>query len=82
MIEGIIDHDRDEKTVVLIIDKYVKTYSNQRRLQKSIAGWKLQTLWKDKSESWVHLKDMKELHAIEAAEYARAHGIDNEPAFA
>jgi len=82
MIEGIINHDRDENTAVHIKDKYVKIYSNQRRLQKSTAGWKLQILWKDKSESWVHLKDIKESHPIEVAEYARACGIDNEPAFA
>ena len=81
MMEGIIDHDRDENTAVHIKDKYVKTYSNQRRLRKSTAGWKLQILWKDKSESWVHLKDIKESHPIEVAEYARARGIDNEPAF-
>ena len=81
-MEGIIDHDRDENTTVHIKDKYVKTYSNQRRLRKSTAGWKLQILWKDKSESWVHLKDIKESHPIEVAEYARARGIENEPAFA
>eukprot|EP00957_Ditylum_brightwellii_P209841 15363496-Ditylum_brightwellii.AAC.1 len=52
MMEEIIDHDRDENTAVHVKDKYVKTYSNQRRLRKSTPGWKLQILWKDKSESW------------------------------
>eukprot|EP00957_Ditylum_brightwellii_P052026 3946319-Ditylum_brightwellii.AAC.1 len=81
-MEGIINHDRDENNAVHMRDKYVKAYSNQRRLQKFTAGWKLQVLWKDKSESWVHHKDRKELHPIEVAEYARASGIDNKPAFA
>eukprot|EP00957_Ditylum_brightwellii_P160779 12240145-Ditylum_brightwellii.AAC.1 len=52
IMEGIIDHDRDKNTAVHIKDKYVRTYSNQRRLRKSTSGWKLQILWKDKSESW------------------------------
>eukprot|EP00957_Ditylum_brightwellii_P117464 8959032-Ditylum_brightwellii.AAC.1 len=33
MMEGIMDHNRDENTTVHIKDKYVKTYSNQRRLR-------------------------------------------------
>eukprot|EP00957_Ditylum_brightwellii_P011721 885126-Ditylum_brightwellii.AAC.1 len=82
MMEGIIDHDRDENTVFHMKDKYVRTYSNQRRLRKSTAGWKLQILWKDKPESWVHLKDIKESHPIEVAKYATVCGIDDEPAFA
>eukprot|EP00957_Ditylum_brightwellii_P081160 6174444-Ditylum_brightwellii.AAC.1 len=65
MIEGIMDHDRNETTAVHMKDKYVKTYSNQ----------------KDKSESWVYLEDMKELHLIKVAEYARAQGIADEPTF-
>jgi hypothetical protein len=38
--------------------------------------------WKDESESWIPLKDMRESHPIEVAEYAKARGIDVEPAFA
>eukprot|EP00957_Ditylum_brightwellii_P189795 14448801-Ditylum_brightwellii.AAC.1 len=52
MMEGIINHDRDKNMAVHIREKYIKTYSNQRRLRKSTAGWTLQILWKDKSESW------------------------------
>ena len=33
-------------------------------------------------ETWVDSKDMKEAHPIETAEFARARGINNEPAFA
>eukprot|EP00957_Ditylum_brightwellii_P006629 503029-Ditylum_brightwellii.AAC.1 len=73
MMEGIINHDSDENTAVHIRDKYVRSYSNQRRLRKSTAGWKLQILLKDKSESWVHLKDMNNSHPIKVAEYAKLH---------
>eukprot|EP00957_Ditylum_brightwellii_P199106 15177311-Ditylum_brightwellii.AAC.1 len=52
MMEGIIDHDRNQRTAVHMKDKHV--------------------LWKDNSEWWVHLEDMKESHLIKVAEYARA----------
>ena len=38
--------------------------------------------WADKSESWIKLKDMKESHPIETAEFAVARDIADEPAFA
>ena len=36
----------------------------------------------DKSKVWINHADMKEAHLVEMAEYARARGISNEPAFA
>ena len=44
-------------------------------------GWELLIKWKDKSESWIKLADMKESHPVEVGEYARARDIDKEPAF-
>ena len=38
--------------------------------------------WKDGIESWVHLKDLKESHLVDTAEYAKAQGIADKPAFA
>ena len=39
-------------------------------------------MWKDRSESCVPLKDMKESHPIEIADFSKSRGIDKEPAFA
>ena len=39
------------------------------------------TTWKDRSGSWVPLEDLKESHPVEVAEFARARGINDEPAF-
>eukprot|EP00957_Ditylum_brightwellii_P054478 4127747-Ditylum_brightwellii.AAC.1 len=64
MIKGIMGHDRDETTDVHIKDKCVETYSNQNRLRKTTSGWKLQVIWKDNSESWIHLKGINESHPI------------------
>ena len=44
-------------------------------------GWKLLVKWSDGLESWVPLKDMKESHPVEVADFAKARGIADEPAF-
>ena len=46
-----------------------------------MAGWDLLVCWKDESESWVKLSDMKESHPVEMAEFAKAKGIQGQPAF-
>ena len=82
MMEGIIDHKKDESTAISKDDKYISCPRGQRRLRKTTKGWKLLVKWKDKSESWIHLKDLKESHPVDLAEYARARGISDEAAFA
>ena len=81
-MDSIIDDQRDLSQAILIEDKYITTKSGQKRLQKTMKGWKLLIEWKDKSKAWINLADMKEAHPVETAEYARARGISNEPAFA
>ena len=82
LMDSIIDHQRDPSQAILIEDKYLMTKSGQKRLRKTTKGWKLLIKWKDKSKAWINLADMKEAHPVETAEYARARGISNEPAFA
>jgi hypothetical protein len=48
----------------------------------STVGWKLLVQWRDGSESWIQLNDMKESHPVETAEFAKARGIDDEVVFA
>ena len=38
--------------------------------------------WRDQSDSWVHLKDLKEPHLIEVSEFYKDRGIAYEPSFA
>ena len=82
LMDSIIDHQRDPSQAILMEDKYITTKSGQKRLRKTTKGWKLLIKWKDKSKAWINLTDMKEVHPVETAEYARARGILNEPAFA
>jgi hypothetical protein len=51
-------------------------------MRKTTQGWKLLIKWANGSESWIALKDMKESHPIETAEFAKARDIADEPAFA
>ena len=44
-------------------------------------GWKICCQWKDRSTTWESLKDLKESHSLEMAEYAITQGIDHEPGF-
>ena len=51
MMEGIIDHKKDESTAISKDDKYISCPRGQRRLRKTTKVWKLLVKWKDKSES-------------------------------
>ena len=82
LMAGIVDYEKDESTAVPKSEKWIVTRRGQRRLRRSTAGWKLLVQWRDGSETWIPLKDMKESHPIETAEFAKARGIDDEVAFA
>ena len=81
MLESIVSWKKDDSAVDKA-DKHIVTGNGQRRLRKSTRGWKLEVLWKDGSTSWIPLKDLKESNPVEVAEFAKARGIDDEPAFA
>ena len=81
MMDGIIDYERDDAVVIPKSDAYVVTRRGRKRHRRTTVGWKLLVKWSDGSESWVPLKDMKESHPLEVADFAKARGIADEPAF-
>ena len=81
LMEGIIDYKHDDSIAIPKAEKYITTGRGQRRLRKTMAGWKLFVKWKDQSESWVKLSELKESHPVETAEFAKSRGIDGEAAF-
>ena len=81
LMEGIINHTKDEAIAVPMEDKYQITQSRQQQMRKTSVGWKLLVKWTDQSESWIKLADMKEGHPLETAKYAEDRGIHNEPGF-
>jgi hypothetical protein len=80
LLSGIVDHRKDQSALDRE-DVYIKHGSN-RQLKMTTKGWKLCVEWKDSSTSWERLADLKESNPVELADYAVAHGIDTEPAFA
>ena len=78
---GGIDYARDNTIAILKSDAYIVTQCGRKRHRRTTVGWKLLVKWSDGSESWVPLKDMKESHPLEVADFAKACGIADEPAF-
>ena len=59
LMEAIVDHRRDDEKALQHHDKYVQTKNGRCHLRKTTKGWELLIKWKDKSESWIKLADMK-----------------------
>ena len=53
-----------------------------RKRKITTKGWWLLIDWKDGSQSWISLREAKESHPIEVAEYAVANKLETDPAFA
>jgi hypothetical protein len=80
LFDSIVDHKKGNDALSQE-DGFV-VVNGRRHLKRTTRGWKLCVLWKDGSTSWVPLKDMKESHPVQVAEYAVAREIAHEPAFA
>jgi hypothetical protein len=79
LFDSIVDHRRFDNAIRL--SDQTTTQANGRAYRKrSTIGWQLCCLWTDGSTSWINLKDMKESHPVQTAEYAKAVGIDHESA--
>ena len=79
LLEAIVDHKKDGNAVS-DADRYF--YNRGRRYpKKTTAGWKLCVQWKGGMTSWETLADLKESYPVQVAEYAKAVGIQHEPAF-
>ena len=80
LMDEIVDFKSDSKAIKFA-DRFV-TVNGRQYHRKSTAGWSLCISWKDGSTSWEKLSDLKESYPVEVAEFAKAQGIDHEPAFA
>ena len=73
LLDSILDHKYKRRER----DRQLKG----NKLAKTTRGWILLVLWKDGVEQWIPLKDMKESYPVETAEYAKAHQLQDKPAF-
>jgi hypothetical protein len=74
LLDEIMDHKKDD-TAIDIANGTVTTSSGKMKPKITTQGWQLLVLWKDKSTSWVKLKDLKASNPVELAEYAVANWI-------
>ena len=68
-------------TAVDIVKKYAITSKGRRRLQMTTQGWKIKVLWRDSTECWTSLKDLKESIPVEVTEFIGARDLESEPSF-
>jgi len=76
LIDEIIDHECDEAAISA---EDLATLPHHKH--QTTKGWKLLVQWKDRSSSFVPLREMKNSYPVQTAEYAIANRIDKEPAF-
>ena len=81
ILKGIVDAKSDD-TAIKAPDGWIVMPSNLRHRRVTAKGWKIKVVWEDDSESWIPLSTVKESNPIELAEFAVAHNLHNEPAFA
>ena len=81
LMEDIIDHQSNEHAVKKE-DGFYLTKNGSKWKRMTMKGWQICVQWKDRSQRWVTLKDLKHTYPVELAEYSVRNRIDNELAFA
>jgi Reverse transcriptase (RNA-dependent DNA polymerase) len=81
IFRDIIDH-RSNKSAVLPDDGYTLDRKGNRHRRITTKGWELLIEWNDGTSEWLPLKDLKESHPVQVAEYAICNNIAHQPAFA
>ena len=82
MLKEIIDHRSNDSAVKLDDAYFIDKRTGKKKLKQTTIGWELCVKWNDESTTWIPLKDLKESHPVEVAEYAVNMKLVSEPAFA
>ena len=81
IIDEIVDHKKDGHAVS-VDDGFITMKNGRKKRHRTTKGWKLLANCKGGESTWVSLKDFKESHPVQVAEYAVANKLTEEPAFA
>jgi hypothetical protein len=49
----------------------------RKRRRLTTKGWYFNVQWKDGSQQWIPLKDLKESNLVEIMEYVQLHGLSD-----
>jgi len=80
MLNEIVDHKKDN-TAVTKEDGTITTKAGRKLPKRTTKGWQFLCQWNDGTTSWHPLKDVKESHLLQVAQYAINNGLAEEPAF-
>ena len=80
LLDSIIDHRKTEQAISQD-DGYIISHNGVKRKVITTKGWEMNVRWKEGSESWIPMNEIKESNPLELAEYAVSHKIQHEPAF-
>jgi hypothetical protein len=80
LLDEIMDYKKDD-TAIDIANGTVTLASGNVKTKITTLGWQLLMMWKDKSMSWVKLKNLKVSNPVEFAEFAVANQIAEELVF-
>ena len=80
LLSEITDFKKDERAIPKE-DGMITMPNGRQHPKRTTAGWKLQVEWKDGTQDWIPLKDLKDSNPVETAEFAVANRIHEEPAF-
>lgn len=81
LLDHIIDHRSDHKAIPKE-DAFVHDKNGRRSRRCTTKGHYFLVGWKDGTESWVPLKDLKETNPVDIAEFVKVKGLEDEAAFA
>ena len=81
LLDEIIDYKKSDEAIDKK-DAFIENKSGRKSRRITTKGWSFLVNWKDGTQSWIPLKDIKESYPIEVAEFAKSRGIEGEPAFA
>ena len=79
MMDSIVDYRSSDKE--LSVSSKNMVHRGRSFMRGSTVGCKICIQWRYGSISWQDLKDMKESHILETAEYATDQEIDHNPSF-
>ena len=82
MMKGIIDYRKYAATSVTKDDMCIVTKRGKNKIRKTTVVCQLLIQWREQSESWIHIKYLKESQPIEVSEFAKSQGIADETEFA
>lgn len=81
LLDEIVGH-RSTEEAIRQEEGWIVDRKGRKTRRLTTRGWYFNVQWKDGTQQWIPLKDLKESNPVEVAEYVMKHELVDEPAFA